>query len=96
MIWIGVTEGKDSLIELARRVEAAVAPLGYPPESRGFSPHLTLGRCRSARNSGKLKETMTALRDYRGPRVRVDQAVLFASDLRPGGPLYTPLAAFRL
>lgn len=96
VVWVGVTEGKDSVVALAGRVEAAVAPLGYPPESRGLSAHLTVGRCRSARNAAELKAAMAALRDYRGPRVRADQVVLLGSDLRPSGPVYTPLAAFTL
>jgi 2'-5' RNA ligase len=96
VIWVGIDRGRDALASLASRVEAALGPLGFPAEGRGFSPHLTLGRCRSPRNQAELKAAMAALRDYGGPRVRVERVTLFSSDLRPAGPVYTPLAALPL
>jgi 2'-5' RNA ligase len=93
VVWVGVTQGEERLAELARRVEAALGPLGFPREGRGFSPHLTLGRARSSRNVGVLREAMAELRNLTGPVVRVERAVLFASELRSSGPVYTELAA---
>jgi 2'-5' RNA ligase len=92
VIWVGVSHGREALTALALRVEAALARLGFPPDGRGFSPHLTLGRCRSPRNQTELRKVMDALRDYAAPPLRVDRVTLFASDLRPSGPVYTPLA----
>jgi 2'-5' RNA ligase len=96
VIWVGLGQGREALASLAAGVEAALGPLGFPTEGRGFSPHLTLGRCRSPRNQAELKAAMVALRDYRGPRVRVERVTLFSSDLRPTGPVYAPLATLPL
>lgn len=96
VIWVGLGQGREALVSLAAGVEAALGPLGFPAEGRGFSPHLTLGRCRSPRNQAELKAAMAALRDYRGPRVRVERVTLFSSDLRPAGPVYAPLATLPL
>jgi len=96
VIWVGLGRGREALASLAAGVEAALGPLGFPTEGRGFSPHLTLGRCRSPRNQAELKAAMAALRDYRGPRVRVERVTLFSSDLRPSGPVYAPLATLPL
>ena len=43
VIWIGL-EAPPALEALRRGVEAAAAQLGYAPEERPFSPHLTIGR----------------------------------------------------
>ena len=43
VVWLGLTP-RAELIALAGRIEKALAPLGFPPERRPFTPHLTLGR----------------------------------------------------
>src|SRR5690242_19950978 len=48
VLWTGL-EAPDGLKELAGRVERAVEKLGFAPERRGFTPHLTLARFRSPR-----------------------------------------------
>ena len=96
VVWVGVTQGQEPLVALAARVEAALEPLGFPRESRPFSPHLTVGRCRSPKNGATLGESIVSLRAYEGPPVAVGRVVLFSSDLRPTGPVYTPLATFSL
>lgn len=52
-IWIGVTDGVDELRRLAKRVDEELEALGYPVESREFSPHLTVGRTRQRDRGGK-------------------------------------------
>ncbi len=44
VIWLGLGGDVAALGELAGRVEAQVAPLGYPTETRPFFAHLTLAR----------------------------------------------------
>ena len=43
VIWVGVT-APEVLPALQHGLENCVSRLGYPPEERPFSPHLTLGR----------------------------------------------------
>src|SRR5689334_17455072 len=40
-LWLGLV-GSD-LVRLAEQVEAAVVTCGFTPESRAYSPHLTIG-----------------------------------------------------
>jgi len=42
VVWIGVARGSDELARLAASVDRALHPLGFPLESRSFSPHLTV------------------------------------------------------
>lgn len=41
--WVGV-EKRPELMRLQRELERELAPLGYAPEDRPFTPHVTLGR----------------------------------------------------
>ncbi len=44
VIWAGLVGDVKPLRQLKARLDAGLAPLGWPPENRPFSPHLTLGR----------------------------------------------------
>ncbi|MDX1486022.1 MAG: RNA 2',3'-cyclic phosphodiesterase [Alphaproteobacteria bacterium] len=46
MIWAGVAPNPP-LIELQRRIERAVVRLGFPPEGRRYTPHVTLARIKN-------------------------------------------------
>ena len=93
VIWVGV-EAPLELAALQHAVEAEMARLGYAPEERPFSPHLTLGRV--ARNAS-LDETRR-ISDVLGKSkvgflgaFRVQSVYLYRSDLQPGGSVYTRL-----
>ena len=43
VLWTGI-EAPPVLAELARRAETALEKLGFAPEQRAFTPHLTLAR----------------------------------------------------
>lgn len=43
VMWAGISDPAP-LVELARRIERVVVRAGFDPESRKFSPHVTLGR----------------------------------------------------
>jgi len=93
VIWVGVDEASGVLARLQRDVERAIKPLGYPPERRGFSPHLTLGRVK-----GRDRDALQALGTYvsraqvRVGEMRATSVSLMRSDLLPGGAVYTELA----
>jgi 2'-5' RNA ligase len=93
VIWIGV-EAPPELAALQHSVEAEMARLGYAPEDRPFSPHLTLGRV--ARNASS--DEISRISDVLGKSkvgflgaFRVQSVHLYRSDLQPGGSIYTRL-----
>src|SRR5262245_22813927 len=49
VLWIGVRTGLASLRTLHEEFNRRLAPIGYEPESRPFSAHLTLARIARAR-----------------------------------------------
>lgn len=80
---------------VAARVEAGVKKLGYPPEGRRFSAHITLAR---APRDGRVPsvEGAFAATDTDGLReVWVDQLWVMQSELTPRGAVYTPMAKLR-
>lgn len=93
ILWAGLTGELDRLREVHHLVEDSLAPLGWPPENRRFSPHLTLARLRSH----KGVETLTRLVPELANRCAVDMPVpveelkLMESKLMRQGPLYTIL-----
>ena len=46
VVWVGVSGEVDKLVHLQQRLESNLAGLGFAPEKRRFSPHLTLARVR--------------------------------------------------
>lgn len=45
-LWVGVRPA-DALAQLAKAINAALASVGIPPDSRSFVPHITTARGRS-------------------------------------------------
>jgi RNA 2',3'-cyclic 3'-phosphodiesterase len=93
VLWAGVDAGPE-LAALAAAVNAALDPLGIPPEERTFSPHLTLARFDNPR---KLDALHTAI-EKAGPlefgAVTAQEFHLYQSVLKPGGAEYTRLSTF--
>ncbi len=89
--WIGVQGDTARLSALQQRVEEALTPLGFPPEKRPFRAHLTIGRIKGRRNHKGLQQALLAGRSYEGVVFDVSEVVLYKSDLKPDGAVYTPL-----
>jgi RNA 2',3'-cyclic 3'-phosphodiesterase len=79
---------------LARGIESASRRLGYEPEERPFSAHLTLGRVRQNVNATEQQQIRRAIENTQVDLLgtaRVDSVHLYKSDLNPGGSVYTRL-----
>lgn len=96
VVWVGVSGGAAELSELAQRTEDALEPLGFAREQRPFSPHLTIGRCRSPRGRQELTAAMREERDRVLGEMRVERVELMRSELRPEGAIYTSQFQFGL
>ncbi|MEX0671600.1 MAG: RNA 2',3'-cyclic phosphodiesterase [Pirellulales bacterium] len=53
VVWLGVQEGAEALGQLYDGLAARLEPLGFPPEARGYRPHLTIGRFKHTRHDGE-------------------------------------------
>lgn len=98
IIWIGLVIPPE-LKRLQRQVETSVARLGYAPDDKPFSPHLTIGRVREQATAAELQNlrelleqtTINTLGSF-----SVNEVNLYKSELKPEGPVYTRLSGARL
>lgn len=94
VVWVGIDEPRGVLAGLQRAVEREIAPLGYPTEDRGFSPHLTLGRVgrdASRDDARRLGELIVSRQVGKLAQMEAHAVSLIRSELRPTGAVYTRL-----
>lgn len=94
VIWVGINQ-QDQLLKLARALEELLLPLGFLREKRLFTPHLTLGRVRSAHNRNQLKELLSSIA-FPQIVMQAEKLILFKSTLTPEGAIYQPLHQAKL
>lgn len=91
VLWVGLeSEGANRVKEIANEVETAMTSEGFEKEKRAFSPHLTIGRIRSAKNKKELEQTSLSVK-VQPISSHISKIILFKSQLTPNGSIYTPL-----
>lgn len=98
VVWVGV-EAPPVLLALQKAIDNGAQRLGYAPEDRPFSPHLTLARIAHTATPDEVNQVGVAVSSTPIGQLgsfMVKSVELYRSDLRPGGAIYTPLysAAF--
>ena len=91
VIWVGIEGEVKRLTHIQTRLEHDLVPLGFAREQRGFRAHLTLGRVKDKRNRQALIEAMIKLETVEFDSFDVTEIILYKSDLRPTGAIYTKL-----
>jgi 2'-5' RNA ligase len=92
VLWLGLGGQTALLAQAAARLEAQLTPLGIPREDRPFKAHLTLARIQTALDARLLQEAIAACGSFLPQAFFAAEMVLFQSELRPQGSIYTPLA----
>jgi len=95
VLWLGIGGETGSLAALQAAIERDLEECGFPGEKRSFKAHLTLGRARS--HGGIISGTGDLLEmagDLSAHRFDARELILFRSELKPGGAVYTKLARF--
>ena len=98
VVWSGLTGDLDQLARLQQSIEKYVSPLGFPTESRAFSPHLTLARLRdevSQEAKLKLAKKLTETKFEPDLSIQVGWVSLMQSTLLHSGAVYTQLGNFQ-
>jgi 2'-5' RNA ligase len=96
VIWMGLVDGREILVSFQKQIETQLEEIGFRSEDRPFQPHLTLGRMKSSRGKEELVGKMEKHREEEFGTFQVERLVLFKSDLRPTGPIHTPLKEMKL
>jgi 2'-5' RNA ligase len=95
IIWVGLVNSSPRLRELHSSIDRELSKLGFAGESRPFSPHLTIGRVKSRRNTVALAERLKTC-EFRSEPFAVDQIILMKSELKSSGAVYSPIRKFAL
>jgi len=93
VLWAGLADEAGLLHSLAAGLDEALGPLGFEPEKREFTPHLTLARWRVPI---PLDSPLPELPDEARAPFTVGAVELFRSHLSPKGARYEVLRSFSL
>ncbi len=91
VIWAGVKRGANELRNIYYQLEPNIQRLGFRPDNKGFSPHLTIARVRTGRKRNELANLIKEFEDYEFGVVRAKCLRLKRSVLTPQGPIYSTL-----
>jgi 2'-5' RNA ligase len=96
VLWLGVRGDIEKLERLQAKVADAMARLGFEPEDRKFSPHLTLARIRFLKPRDNWQQRIESIADVKLGSFEADHISLIKSELRPSGAVYTEVARVEL
>ena len=98
VLWVGVSGEVEILETLARKVEQALIPLGFPAESKTFRGHLTLARIKQGNREVGMALARSQVLDQPPSFgiLTVHQLCLFRSELKPTGAVYHRLTEIQL
>ncbi len=96
VVWAGVASEHESVVApIAQQVIGALEGIGEK-DDRPFRAHITLGRVRTGRNVRELGELIRHNSSREFGVVRFAELKLKSSVLKPGGPVYEDMGAYRL
>jgi 2'-5' RNA ligase len=99
VIWVGISGEVDKLLQLQKGIESSLARLGFAPEARAFTPHLTLGRVReraSPDEQQKLGELIAGTKFELAYPFPVKAINLMRSQLSREGAIYSRISSVEL
>jgi 2'-5' RNA ligase len=85
ILWAGLAPS-TALTDLHQTMCKHLVEVGYQPEQRPYHPHITLARC-DARVPAVVVEEFVS-QAWEPVTLRVQEVVLFRSQLKPTGPVY--------
>ncbi len=99
VVWVGVSGEVDKLAPLQQRLESNLAGLGFAPEGRRFTPHLTLARVRdqaSPDERERLGQIIAGTKFEAAYSFPVDAIILVRSQLTREGAIYSRISSVAL
>jgi 2'-5' RNA ligase len=91
VVWIGAGDGGDKVVSIAEGLKKQLKSLGMKITKKKFTPHATIARVKSKRNTRELARSIQELSDTEIGEMMVTSFKLKKSELRPKGPIYTDL-----
>ena len=99
IVWVGLSGEVEKLARLQQRIESELEKLGFAPENRRFTPHLTLARLRdraTPEERQKLGQLIAETEFDAVPSFTADSVKLMKSQLTREGPIYSQISSVAL
>jgi RNA 2',3'-cyclic 3'-phosphodiesterase len=96
-IWLGLASGREELVAVHEQLRGRLVPIGFAPEARPYSPHLTIARVKDVRPRD-ARAMRGLLGDIAGDigQCEVQRATLFVSRPTRTGAEHEPLCRVQL
>jgi 2'-5' RNA ligase len=96
--WVGVSGEIDKVVQLQQNLESNLEYLGFVPEKRRFTPHLTLARLRDQAKPEERQKfgQLIASTGFKSDPFKVDTVSLMRSQLTNHGAVYSQLNIVQL
>lgn len=88
VVWIGVKNGAEELVELAKIIEKKLSPLGFKSDKE-FKPHITIFRIKN--KIGNISDELVKYSNEKFGSQRISEIKFKKSVLTPSGSIYSDL-----
>jgi len=90
VIWIGVSQNAQQIVELKARIDTLLVNLGFPLE-KGFKAHATIARVRAVKDRDRIVRNLESLASESVGTMTITAFRMTKSTLMPSGPVYETL-----
>jgi len=91
VIWIGVTENAQQIIDLKLRADELLTEIGYKMEKEKFTPHATIARVRNVKDPNLITQNLEELTVKPIGNMTVKSLSMKKSTLTSSGSIYETL-----
>ncbi|MHA1910671.1 MAG: RNA 2',3'-cyclic phosphodiesterase [Candidatus Kariarchaeaceae archaeon] len=96
---ITISEGSEELISIQKEIDVLLYQVGFAKEKRKFHPHLTIGRVKQKKGTGKapienIIQIINDNQDHLFGAFEVNEIALIESTLTPEGSIYKDLEVY--
>ena len=96
VIWTGIAGQTRELADLQKTLDGKLETIGFPKEKRPFKGHLTIARIKRKIDARRLIDAMKEFGRFESKTFIANEVVLFKSELKPSGAVYTKLMSATL
>jgi 2'-5' RNA ligase len=97
VFWLGLEGDIERMALFRNALQKTVKAFGVKQEKRPYKPHLTLARFgKVGKGNSRVAECISKYRDLGSPTYPLGELILFRSELKPTGAVYTALKSWPL
>ena len=96
VFWIGTEGDNNAFVELATKIDQQMSEVGFKPETRRFSAHLTIGRVWDRMGIEPVINLLQQEKKFTPGEFVVKHVSFIKSELTRQGPIYTTLEKLKL